>query len=98
MGRFECSARPPPHDDDAALFAEQFSLTAENDRCRSSQESRGPQLPAIPATTFCPTRICEPGRSTDQREPVTGCGCITLFTTCAPIWRPISVPTRVENR
>ena len=31
-------------------------------------------------------------------EPTTIVGCITFFTTYSPIWRSISVPTRVENR
>jgi hypothetical protein len=44
-----------------------------------------PPPPVIAATTFCRTRFCEPGRSTRQREPVVGCGCIRLFTTYSPI-------------
>jgi hypothetical protein len=42
--------------------------------------TRGPPLPVAAVTTFCRARICEPGRSSHQRKPVTGCGCITLFT------------------
>jgi hypothetical protein len=39
-----------------------------------------------------------PQLSVDQRARVSVVGCITLFTTYSPILRPMSVPTRVENR
>lgn len=43
-------------------------------------------------------RASEPGGSAGQCGPVAVVGCITFFTTYSPIWRPVAVPTRVENR
>ena len=52
---------------------------------------------AVPGATFRRVRFCAPRRSTGHREPVAVVGCITLLMMYSPIWRPISVPTRVEK-
>ena len=43
-------------------------------------------------------RIREPGGMVDQRATVVVTGSIRFFTTCSPILRPMSWPTRTENR
>jgi hypothetical protein len=42
--------------------------------------------------------FASPARKLPQCAIATVAGCITFFTTYSPILRPISWPTRVENR